>query len=282
MEEISLYSIYNKFNTIVKYFKEESETLDNLKKYLKSSNDIYVPSFVICNINEEYMMYLILNNPEYEEDQGQDKYIYQEISGTGSMSVNELKIDFTSNKYNILKGSSIDIELSYSINMKNMNISIVDNNDNLLYSGKDISNKIKVNINSDITINSDYITYTCNVINSKISNSKSIKINFCNNIFYGCSTLDNLESNIDDIIKRLDNKLMVNNKQTINLNAEDEEYIYYACPIRYGQVIFNIGGFETTMDRVEFMYTNENGYKEKYYLYKSIQNGLGDVRIEIQ
>jgi hypothetical protein len=58
------------------------------------------------------------------------------------------------------------------------------------------------------------------------------------------------------------------------------QYILYAYPTRLGAATFTIGGFEGGFEAAETVsITNSGGYTENYYVYRSINSGLGSTTV---
>lgn len=118
--------------------------------------------------------------------------------------------------------------------------------------------------------------YTLTATDGTTTDSKTIYVDFANTIYYGVAK--NLSN-----VSTLSNKILSNEKnRTINVNAENDNYIVYALPKRLGNVVFRVngftGGFETP---IEMNITNNSGYTETYYVYKSTNANLGNTTIEI-
>ena len=55
---------------------------------------------------------------------------------------------------------------------------------------------------------------------------------------------------------------------------------FYAVPTRYGDVSFNVGGFDGGYSKVATIeFTNASGYKENYDIYKSDNANLGNTTV---
>lgn len=119
-------------------------------------------------------------------------------------------------------------------------------------------------------------TYTLSVSDGQTSASKSASVSFANQIYWGA------DSNLDDVTSLT--KTLSNTKiRTINVTAGTGEYIIYALPTRLGQVTFYVEGFEGGFEPpVEKALTNESGYRENYYVYRSTNPNLGATTVEVK
>lgn len=119
-------------------------------------------------------------------------------------------------------------------------------------------------------------TYTLAVSDGQTNASKSASVSFANQIYWGAAAnLDNVES----LTKTLSNT----KTRTINVTAVTGQYIIYAIPVRLGTVTFYVEGFEGGFELpVEKTLTNESGYRENYYVYRSTNANLGATTIEVR
>lgn len=166
-------------------------------------------------------------------------------------------------------GSSQDLTLNWSYNrdIKAQKI----NNDNL-----DIS--IRSKSYSNVSTSTTYTLTATSTLD--LTTSKSVSITFTNGIYYGASSSTNYNS---DLIKSLTKELSTNKSRTITVNASSSEYIYYCVPVRLGECTFNVNGFDGGFDNVTTIsFTNDFGYVEDYYIYKSAQANLGNTTVIVK
>lgn len=104
-----------------------------------------------------------------------------------------------------------------------------------------------------------------------------LSFTFLNNVYYGAIS-DLSDSNILGLTKQLAS----GKKMTINVNANDNQHIAFALPVRFGTPKFMVGGFEGgfVKDR-EVSLTNNSGYTETYAIWKSVRAGLGVTTVNI-
>lgn len=126
---------------------------------------------------------------------------------------------------------------------------------------------------TDVT---DSHNYTLNVTDGVTSDSKSLHVEFANQIYYGAA--ENLES-VEQLSKVLSNE----KERTFTAFATPGKYIIYAVPSRLGYCSFVVSGFEGGFEEpVEMLLTNESGYKEPYKVYRSTNASLGETTVEVK
>lgn len=108
---------------------------------------------------------------------------------------------------------------------------------------------------------------------------KKTSINFLNYIYYGVS--DNA-SNVDT--STLTAVLSDSKMRSINVTAGENEYIYYVLPTRLGTPIFNVNSFEGGFIKVGDAVNKENsaGYTEPYDIWRSVNDSLGTLTVNIR
>ena len=68
---------------------------------------------------------------------------------------------------------------------------------------------------------------------------------------------------------------------TITPNCPDGSYIWYAYPAKWGISTFKMNGLPADFNVQVIEFTNSSGYKENYYLYRSIEHSLGSIEVQI-
>ena len=107
----------------------------------------------------------------------------------------------------------------------------------------------------------------------------STSIEFLNYLCFGVSTETNLTNPFD-----LESTELAKNKvKTFDVTAEDTYYVYYAIPTRFGDPIFTVGGFEGgfTKTASSITVTNPSGYQEAYDIWRSVNEGLGQITVTV-
>jgi len=122
--------------------------------------------------------------------------------------------------------------------------------------------------------------------------TKTASILFANDIYWGVSTYLNWIDFANYQHSLLSNYL----NRTLRINVPDEHYIYYAVPTRIveesGEPRFFVGGFEGGFIRLPNIldetlsytceFTNSAGFTEPYDVYRSTNEGFGDVVMDVK
>ena len=84
-------------------------------------------------------------------------------------------------------------------------------------------------------------------------------------------------------ISSLNKTLQASRAKTFTVTAGAGEYVWYACPVRYGSPVFKVGGFEGGFDLVNASasYTNPSGYTENYQVWRSTNANLGTMTVTV-
>lgn len=110
--------------------------------------------------------------------------------------------------------------------------------------------------------------------------SKTVSVNFYNGVYYGVSAIP--ETVDSTFIISLQKTLQNTKSKTFNIVSQNNGYIWYALPARYGTPTFNVGGFDGGFTRKEiFNYTNPSGYTEEYWVYRSDNCNLGQKTVKV-
>ena len=119
-------------------------------------------------------------------------------------------------------------------------------------------------------------TYTLNVSNGTATDSESVSVDFANEIYYGAA------ANLTDVTS-LDSVLSNDVERSVTVTAGSGEYIVYALPARLGAVDFFVSGFEGGFEEpVTQSITNDSGYTESYYVYRSTNANLGETIVDVR
>ena len=109
---------------------------------------------------------------------------------------------------------------------------------------------------------------------------RTTSIAFCNGVYYGVKADPEIYDNA--FVLGLTKELRSNKKPSIIVNAGEDEHIYYCLPERMGACSFVVGGFAggfSLVDTIEF--TNNSGFTENYYIYRSDATNLGLTNVTI-
>lgn len=117
----------------------------------------------------------------------------------------------------------------------------------------------------------------------KESKSVMASVNFHNKYYFGCAadpgTIDSW------FIKRLNHESdFASSKPTFITipTVNTGEYIWYAYPAKLGTSTFKMNGFNGGFNDAQIVsFTNGSGYTEDYYVYRSVESGLGSIEIQV-
>ena len=112
---------------------------------------------------------------------------------------------------------------------------------------------------------------------------RSHTVSYANRIYMGTAAIP---AYIDSVfIRSLEkSKLSAARSMTETVTAGEGEYIWYACPAAgYGTPSFKLGNpFEGGAEKAgEIMLTNASGYSEVYQVWRSVNSGLGTMKVEV-
>ena len=110
--------------------------------------------------------------------------------------------------------------------------------------------------------------------------SAETSINFMNGLYYGVAVM---ASEFDSaFVLSLDKELKENLSVSFAVNAEADQYIYFAAPASYGEATFTVGGFDGGFTKVSTIdFTNASNYTESYNIYRSDNMNLGNTTVKI-
>ena len=215
-----------------------------------------------------------------------------DIDTTGKLSIYKpIKIESFTNTPNLVHyGETIDtIHFNWNLN-KTPTLLSLDNN---------VINNNLTEYDLPKSITEDTIIELTATDNRGATATATTEIDFRNYIYYGKAgkTIDTLE-----ITVMLEKILSDDKKMKINANLYREEnvdkYLYYVIPKRIvdiqGDPIFSVDGFEGGFDefnvdspeplseKIPIPITNEYGYTENYYIYRSTNCNLGSIEVEVK
>lgn len=115
------------------------------------------------------------------------------------------------------------------------------------------------------------------------SDQKQATVVFTNNLYVGVSSVigDNVNSSL---VTNLTKYLSETKKISFKVVAQEGEYIYFACPVKYGMPRFFVSGFEGgfILERNNLPITNNSGYTEDYQVWRSVHAGLGETYVDVR
>lgn len=110
--------------------------------------------------------------------------------------------------------------------------------------------------------------------------NSSVSVKFLNGVYYGAAPAPT-EIN-SEFLWTLTKELTTSKTKTFNITVDSEEYLWYAVPTRFGTCSFVVGGFAGGVPLVDTIaFTNPSGYQEDYYVYRSVNPGIGTKRVEV-
>lgn len=124
----------------------------------------------------------------------------------------------------------------------------------------------------DVTESKEYKLIVSDDLGRKTSATVAVK--FLNKIFWGESASTEITENL---VEHLNNSELSDAKARTITVSPNEQYVYYAYPKRLGTASFRLGMLEGGFEGpVTVHVTNQHGYAEDYYVYKSDKQLIGD------
>lgn len=109
----------------------------------------------------------------------------------------------------------------------------------------------------------------------------TVSVHFYNGVYYGTATEQTAYDS--NFIMSLSNKTLTSNIVTqFTATANDGLYVYYCLPVSMGECVFNVGGFDGGVRLVDdILFTNGSGHSENYYIYRTVNSGIGTKTFKI-
>ena len=125
------------------------------------------------------------------------------------------------------------------------------------------------------------VTFTLHASKGATNSTANSAVAFYNRRHWGIST-DESGLNSADIGAMANNELSNTKAKTFTVTAGVGEYIWYCYPSRLGTSTFWVGGFEGGFEAPETVSrTNDSGYVEDYYCYRSTNSNLGATTVAV-
>lgn len=113
------------------------------------------------------------------------------------------------------------------------------------------------------------------------TSTKTTTISFANGIYYGAKAAPSSYNSA--FVLGLKKELRNDIKSSFSVSSGAGQYIYYCQPTRLGKCAFTLGGFNggfILADTITF--TNQSGYSEPYYIYRSDNANLGSPLVTVK
>ncbi len=112
------------------------------------------------------------------------------------------------------------------------------------------------------------------------SDIKTTELKFLNNIYYGTEKLHDINSSFINSLSRV---LTENKQKGFTVVSREQEYIYIALPVRFGEPKFTIISEEADFELItKFNHENSSGYVEEYAVYRTTNVHLGQTTIRLE
>lgn len=112
------------------------------------------------------------------------------------------------------------------------------------------------------------------------SDIKTTEFKFLNNIYYGTEKFHDINSSFINSLSRV---LTENKQKGFTVVSREQEYIYIALPVRFGEPKFTIISEEADFELIaKFDHENSSGYVEEYAVYRTTNVHLGQTTIRLE
>lgn len=112
------------------------------------------------------------------------------------------------------------------------------------------------------------------------SDIKTTELKFLNNMYYGTEKLHDINSSFINSLSRV---LTENKQKGFTVVSREQEYIYIALPVRFGEPKFTIISEEADFELItKFDHENSSGYVEEYAVYRTTNVHLGQTTIRLE
>lgn len=181
-----------------------------------------------------------------------------------------------SNNVNIAElGSTVnEISLTWKLNKIPRSATL----NNVSVSGELKADQSVTIIDAALTTDSIFTLAVTDEKNKTVQKKSSIA--FYNGVYYGCAIIP---TKLDSVFVRgLNKSLQKDQVKTFTVNSGVNQYVWYALPTRYGEAVFNVGGFDGGFTKIsEISFENSSGYTEEYAVYRSDYSNLGKKTVKV-
>lgn len=184
-------------------------------------------------------------------------------------------LSFTNNVNIAELGSSVnEINLTWKLNKSPKSATL----NNISVSGELKTDQSVTIRNAALTTDSIFTLAVTDEKNK--TEQKKSSIAFYNGIYCGSAIIP---TKLDSAFVRALNKSLQKDKvKTFTINSGIDQYVWYALPTRYGEPVFNVGGFDGGFAKIsEISFENASGYTEEYTVYRSDNSNLGKKTIKV-
>ena len=204
----------------------------------------------------------------------QNKVLYAKFKAIedelGNMSFIPIEIKtFEADNYLFEKGSKATPTLSWSLSKEPVSLSLKANDIEVSTTNE---NYTSAEIQEDTT-------FKLSVSDGKTSAEDSLDIKFVNRVYWGVAAEP--ESYDSTFVQTLDSELLETKEKTFTVNALDNEYIYFAIPVSYGDAVISVGGFTNGFESPQQITVTNEYNSTDYYLYRSTNPRLGNTTVVV-
>lgn len=118
----------------------------------------------------------------------------------------------------------------------------------------------------------------------EVRSATTSPITFQNGIYWGAAAQPAAVDRdfLINVLGKQKKELTGTKNRTVNVSGGDGLYFWYAYPKRLGTSLFNIGGFDYEYDLTAFLFENQHGYEEEYYVYRSGQYAPASLSVTVK
>lgn len=127
-------------------------------------------------------------------------------------------------------------------------------------------------------------TITATGEREEVSAKQTSPITFQNGIYWGVAAQPAAVDRdfLINVLGKQKKELTGTKNKTVNVSGGDGLYFWYAYPARLKKSLFNIGGFDYEYDLTTFLFKNQHGYEEEYYVYRSGQYAPASISVTVK
>lgn len=228
-----------------------------------SEKDPTVPSY-IKNLSQEEVDILLAMNDRVSE-------LEEEVRRLKSSTIKIVK--FNATPMTVELGSVINsVKLEWDLNFRNITKQSIDGVDI-----PDLTKRSRV-IDGPFTESKEFTLKVDG--DDGNSDTRITQIKFLNNIYYGTEKIASINS---DFINSLNKVLSSSKVKGFTVVSREQEYIYIALPVRFGEPVFEITTEVADFELIKkFQHENSSGYVEEYAVYRTTNVHLGQTTVRMR